>query len=154
MCNLFHLRIRTQSSFAKFSFAAASVVWQPNPQEWAHHETVHRLNSSTPGGCWDQLCLLHFSPVISSELRPNQCFKGWWDEWTAVCVYDQGQSWSEVTVQVAFSWTSKPPGPWFESRQFLRGNSCWRWNRGCCGRGTDSHLPTDQSDHWKERVWS
>lgn len=58
---------------------------------------------------------------------------------------------------VVFSWRSKPPGPWFESHRFQKGNSCWRWSRGCCGRGTDSHPPTDQSDHWRKKAqwyWS
>lgn len=68
----------------------------------------------------------------------------WWARW-------RGQR------HMVFSWMSKPPGPWFGSHQFRTGNSCWRWSRGCCGRGTDSHPPTDQSDHWRkelQRYWS
>lgn len=59
--------------------------------------------------------------------------------------------WSKERWLSLFSWMSRPPAPWFGNHQFLQGSSYWRCSRGCCDPSTNSHPPTDQSDHWRKK---
>lgn len=150
-----------------YSFSRTQSCSQ-NPQEWANQETIHH---SQTHACFS-------SPKshrgIQQFLDHSFARTSQWNERVAVLVFAplSWQSWSAVEEQgrrervslerekikldgrlgfhPLLSRTSTPPAPWFGSRRFPRGSSCWRCSRDCCDPGTSSHPPTDRSDHCRE----
>lgn len=117
----------------------------------------------------DQPCSVHFRSLRSTALNHTYKSSSLWliffsfhmdvtmkqmsscscSVINAVLIKPIEVSWKETPQSLGlFSWTSTPPAPSLGSRPFLRGSSCWRCSRGCCDPGTDSHPPTDQSDHF------